>query len=436
MDIINAAMVRQNQRSGGRGGAARGQRGQREEDRAEPGRLPDAHDHAAQEPGSVQAHGPGAIRRPARAVQLGVAASSEMNKQIGSLTDSLRGNQVLDGAGLIGRTVIAPGNDVYLPDAAKARRVARRACIDVPAGASRRAARGQGSSRRAREDAGARRRARRAGFHLGRHHQRRRRRPGRRLQHRSRSPASAIKNVSLKTSVAAHVSSVALDPATGALMLDTDSLGELAHERRRARAVTQSNQGDHSMPFRIALSRSQRRAGGPERHRQQHRQHLDHRLQGLAHRIRRHVRRVAAGRVAATPAATACACRRRRAAVRAGQHRVHRLEPGSRGQRAGHVHPLRQRRAGLHARRRVPDESRRLRRQFDEPAPAGVSAAAPAAVSTPAVSPTCACVPPTRAPAGHRQRRIRAQPAGECRAAARSRSSIPPIRTPSTRRPR
>ena len=35
-------------------------------------------------------------------------------------------------------------------------------------------------------------------------------------------------NVSLTTSVAARVSSVSLDPATGALMLDTDSLGELA----------------------------------------------------------------------------------------------------------------------------------------------------------------------------------------------------------------
>ena len=36
------------------------------------------------------------------------------------------------------------------------------------------------------------------------------------------------KNVSLRTSVAANVSSVALDPATGSLVLDTDSLGELA----------------------------------------------------------------------------------------------------------------------------------------------------------------------------------------------------------------
>src|SRR5262249_7744199 len=35
-------------------------------------------------------------------------------------------------------------------------------------------------------------------------------------------------NVSLNTSVATRVSSVALDPSTGALMLDTDSLGEVA----------------------------------------------------------------------------------------------------------------------------------------------------------------------------------------------------------------
>jgi hypothetical protein len=34
-------------------------------------------------------------------------------------------------------------------------------------------------------------------------------------------------NVSLQTSVAAQVSSVAIDPTTGTLMLDTDSLGEI-----------------------------------------------------------------------------------------------------------------------------------------------------------------------------------------------------------------
>jgi flagellar basal-body rod modification protein FlgD len=38
----------------------------------------------------------------------------------------------------------------------------------------------------------------------------------------------ANENVSLRTRVAANVSSVALDPATGGLTLDTDSLGEIA----------------------------------------------------------------------------------------------------------------------------------------------------------------------------------------------------------------
>src|SRR3954453_8628131 len=38
-----------------------------------------------------------------------VSGLSSMNQQLTNLTSSLRGNQVLDGAGLIGRTVIAPG---------------------------------------------------------------------------------------------------------------------------------------------------------------------------------------------------------------------------------------------------------------------------------------------------------------------------------------
>src|SRR5262249_11685149 len=39
---------------------------------------------------------------------------------------------------------------------------------------------------------------------------------------------AASDDVSLDSSIAANVSSVALDPSTGALMLDTDSLGEIA----------------------------------------------------------------------------------------------------------------------------------------------------------------------------------------------------------------
>src|SRR3954468_2797062 len=42
-----------------------------------------------------------------------VSGLADMNKNITSLSDSLRGNQVLDGAALIGRTVIAEGNQIY-----------------------------------------------------------------------------------------------------------------------------------------------------------------------------------------------------------------------------------------------------------------------------------------------------------------------------------
>ena len=77
---------------------------------------------------------------------------------------------------LIGRTVIAPGNTVYLSERSRARRAVRRASINVPAGASVGAARGQGFQRRAGDDAGARVRARRAALHVGRHHRQRRRR--------------------------------------------------------------------------------------------------------------------------------------------------------------------------------------------------------------------------------------------------------------------
>ena len=69
MDLVNAAMIRQ--RSRRRHGARAGcQRGQREEDRARSGRLPEAHDHAAQEPGSDEAARSVAVRRAARAIQL------------------------------------------------------------------------------------------------------------------------------------------------------------------------------------------------------------------------------------------------------------------------------------------------------------------------------------------------------------------------------
>jgi flagellar basal-body rod modification protein FlgD len=155
-----------------------------------------------------------------------VSGLAEVNKQIGSLTDSLRGNQVLDGAGLIGRTVIAPGSDIYLPDAAEGVARGPQGLVTVPAGAS--------SVQLIVKDAGGalvrtqaldNSRGVRAFAWDG-----------------TANDGSAVKggayqievvarvgneNVSLSTSVAAHVSSVALDPATGSLRLDTDSLGEI-----------------------------------------------------------------------------------------------------------------------------------------------------------------------------------------------------------------
>src|SRR3954453_8105827 len=65
-----------------------------------------------------------------------VSGLADMNKNITALADSLRGNQVLDGAGLIGRVVVAKGNSVYLPDAADGAVRGVQGVIDVPAGAS------------------------------------------------------------------------------------------------------------------------------------------------------------------------------------------------------------------------------------------------------------------------------------------------------------
>ena len=156
-----------------------------------------------------------------------VSGLSEMNKQITALTDSLRGNQVLDGASMIGRTVIAPGNNIYLPEADGDQPRGPQALINVPAGASavqlvvkdstgalvrtqpldtRRGA--QAFTWDGTTDAG-------TAAHAG--------------AYKIEVVAKVgDQNVSLKTSVAANVSSVALDPNTGALLLDTDSLGELA----------------------------------------------------------------------------------------------------------------------------------------------------------------------------------------------------------------
>jgi flagellar basal-body rod modification protein FlgD len=155
-----------------------------------------------------------------------VAGLKEMNTSIATLTASLRGNQVLDGAGMIGRTVIAAGNDVYLGAPAEDRQGIAGA-IEVPSGTN--------SLQLVVKDAsGATIRTQAMATTAGmRGYQ-----CDGTTDTRAQAPAGAYRveivanvagnNESLATSIAAGVSSVSLDPKTGGLMLDTDTLGEIS----------------------------------------------------------------------------------------------------------------------------------------------------------------------------------------------------------------
>jgi flagellar basal-body rod modification protein FlgD len=155
-----------------------------------------------------------------------VSGLAEMNKQMTALTDSLRGNQVLDGAALIGRAIIAPGNNIYLPAVDGENPRGPQGLIDVPAGASSvQLVVKDSAGTLVRSVALDNSRGAQAFTWDGT------------TDSGGAAPAGAYKieviarvgneNVSLKTSVAANVTSVALDPATGGLVLDTDTLGEL-----------------------------------------------------------------------------------------------------------------------------------------------------------------------------------------------------------------
>jgi flagellar basal-body rod modification protein FlgD len=154
-----------------------------------------------------------------------VSGLKEMNASLAGLTASLRGNQVLDGAAMIGRTVVAEGSQVYLP-AVSDDRVGIAGAIEVPKGTSAlqlivKDASGatiktealnitpgmRGFAWDGKNDAGT---AVKGGAYTV-----------------EILANVAGKNQSLRTSIAAGVSSVALDPATGALLLDTDTLGEI-----------------------------------------------------------------------------------------------------------------------------------------------------------------------------------------------------------------
>jgi flagellar basal-body rod modification protein FlgD len=156
-----------------------------------------------------------------------VSGLADMNKQITSLTESLRGNQVLGGASLIGRTVIAPGNSIYLPEVDGETPRGPQGLINVPAGASSVQLVVKDSSGATVNTVALENKKGVQAFTWDGT-----------TSTGSAAPAGGYKievvakvgneNVSLHTSVAAHVSSVALDPSSGALVLDTDSLGEIA----------------------------------------------------------------------------------------------------------------------------------------------------------------------------------------------------------------
>ncbi len=221
MDIINAAMVRQ--RSPEEMAAARAQSASKTELNQD--------DFLALMITQLKHQDPFKPLDPAEHVgQLAqfssVSGLANINKAISTLTESLRGNQVLDGATLIGRTVVAEGDTVYLSAANGADRIGAQGAIDVPSGTSslqlvvRDSSGALVRSEALAPTAGMR------GFHWDG-----------KTDGGVDAPAGAYRieviarigseNVSLPTSVAARVSSVALDPMTGALTLDTDSLGEL-----------------------------------------------------------------------------------------------------------------------------------------------------------------------------------------------------------------
>jgi flagellar basal-body rod modification protein FlgD len=156
-----------------------------------------------------------------------VSGLADINKNISSLTASLRGNQVLDGASLIGHTVIAEGNQVYryVPEEGEA--IPTQGAVEVPAGAS-------SVQLIVRDSAGTLVKTQAMETQKGL----------RGFNWDGSTDAGGVapsgsykieviakvgdKNVSLNTSIAAQVSSVALDPANGELTLDTDTLGEIA----------------------------------------------------------------------------------------------------------------------------------------------------------------------------------------------------------------
>jgi flagellar basal-body rod modification protein FlgD len=156
-----------------------------------------------------------------------VSGLADMNKNISELAASLRGNQVLDGAALIGRTVMATGNDIYLPPAVEGQERGPQGVVNIPAGASAvQLVVKDASGALVRSQALDNTRGLRAFEWDGTRDDGM---PAEAGSYRIEVIASVGgKNLSLETSVATQVNSVALDPTSGSLVLETHPLGDLA----------------------------------------------------------------------------------------------------------------------------------------------------------------------------------------------------------------
>jgi flagellar basal-body rod modification protein FlgD len=155
-----------------------------------------------------------------------VAGLKEVNTAISGLTSSLRGNQVLDGASMIGHAVVAEGTHVWLPAPAEDRPGIAGA-MEVPKGT-------QSLQMVVKDSSGATIRTQALpngsgmrGFQWDGNNEAGVAAPAGRYSIDVIANVGG-KNESLATSFAATVSSVALDPKTGALLLDTDVLGEVS----------------------------------------------------------------------------------------------------------------------------------------------------------------------------------------------------------------
>jgi flagellar basal-body rod modification protein FlgD len=153
-----------------------------------------------------------------------VSGLQSIETSIANLTDSMRGNQVLDGAALVGRSVLAEGDIVRLQVSSPMSDA--RGVVEVPAGVTdvRLVVRDSAGQlvRTAQLDASAGTRE----F---------------RWDGRTNAGAAAAagdyqvgvvaqldgRNVSLPTQVSARVTSVSIDPRTNSLTVNTDTLGEL-----------------------------------------------------------------------------------------------------------------------------------------------------------------------------------------------------------------